>query len=152
MANFSGSACVASIFRVVALNWVDSNDLTYTVVPEIIWGTIEQCFGIVCACLPITWPLFRHLLHSIKHAFGHSHKLHIACHAPPIPLGHYSPRAAVDGSTHKAREGFSRLSEENMIGFGSVTAHASQSTSDDLPVVPERIVRQQNFEQHVEIR
>ena len=152
MANASGSACVASIVRVVALDWIDSNDLTYTSVPEITWGSIEQSIGVVCACLPMTRPLFGHLLHNIKHAFGHNHKLHIAGHAPSIPLGHCSPRAAADGSTHKTRNGFSRLSEENMAGFGSVTAHASQSTSDGLPVVPERIFRQQKIEQHVEIR
>ena len=152
LANCFGRACVASIVRVIALNWNDFNDITYTSVPATISSAIEQCVGIICACLPTTRPLFCRLLHNIKHASGQDHEPDIARRATPIPLAHYSSRTAVDVSTNKARDGFSRSSVENVIGFSSVTAHASQSTSNDLPVVPDRIFRQQRLEQHVENR
>lgn len=152
LANSFGSACVASIVRVVAFDWIDFNDITYTMVPATIWTAIEQSVGIISACLPTTRPLFGRLLRNIQHASGHDHEPQITGYATSIPLAHYSPRPAVDGSIDRARGGFSRLSDENTIDLSSATPHASQSASDDLPIVPERTVRQQKVEQHVENR
>lgn len=152
LANSFGSACVASVIRVVAFDWVNYNDVTYTIGPGGIWTTVEQSVGIICASLPTTRPLFDRLLHSIKHASGHNPRPHVASHATLIPVAHCPSITAVGGTTDKARGEFSSSSEENMIGCSAVTAYASQSPSDDLLVVPERIVRQHKIEQHVEIR
>ena len=111
---------------------------------------MEQSIGIICACLPTTRPLFGRLLQNFRHASGRNDKPHIAGYATSIPLAYYLSRPAADGPTDKARDGFSRLSEENLMAFSSVTAHASQSASGHMPVVPERIVRQQTLVQHVE--
>ena len=151
MANLFRRACAASIVRVVAFDLIDVNDITYTIVPVSMWNSMEQSIGIICACLPTTRPLFGRLLHNFRHASGRNEKPHIAGYATSIPLAHYSSRRAADGPTGRARDGFSPLSEENLTGFSSVTAHASQSASGHLPVVPERIVRQQTLVQHVEI-
>ena len=152
LADSFGSACIASLVRVVAFGWIKSIDVTYTSVPGAIWNNIEQSIGIICASLPTTRPLFDRLLHSIKHASGHNPKSHVASHATSIQLAHCPSIPAVGGTIEKARAEVYCSSEENMIGCTAVTAYASPSTSDDLLVVPERIVRQHKIEQHVEIR
>lgn len=151
LAHTTGSACVASIVRVVAFNWLDLNDMTYTIVSASIWTTIEQSLGIICACLPTTRPLFGRLLHNIKHSTGHSSDPtpHQAAPRSGIPLPHYASRPAVGAAAERSWLGFSRLSEENTGGVSLVTAHAS-TASDDLPIMKNGIVKQQRLEQRVE--
>ena len=144
------SACVASVVRVVAFDQVDFHDITYTIVTASIWTTIEQSIGIICACLPPTRPLFGRLLHNIKHSSGHDVEGQKAVHSSENPLSRYASRPAVNGLADIGRDGFARLSEENTVELGSVTAHASNAASDDLPIVADRIVRQQRLEQQVE--
>ncbi len=145
------SACVASIVRVVGFNWIDFNDITYTIVSASIWTTIEQSLGIICACLPTTRPLFGRLLHNIKHSTGHSSDPTPQEAAPrsAIPRPHYASRHAVGGAAERSWLGFSRLSEENTGGVSLVTAHAS-TASDDLPIMLNGIIKQQRVEQRVE--
>ena len=144
------SACAASIVRVVAFDQVDFNDIQYTLVTASIWTTIEQSIGIICACLPTTRPLFGRLLHNIKHSTGHDTGSHKVAHSSEIPLPHYASRPATDGSFDTTRDGFARLQDESSVGLSSVTAHASSAARDNLPIVAERIVKQQTLQQQVE--
>lgn len=144
------SACAASIIRVVAFDQVDFNDIQFTLVTASIWTTIEQSIGIICACLPTTRPLFGRLLHNIKHSSGHDTGSHKVAHSSEIPLPQYASRPATNGSFDTTRDGFARLQDESSVGLSSVTAHASSAARDDLPIVAERIVKQQTLKQQVE--
>jgi len=42
----------ASIYRLVALTQIKTDDLTYTTYGGIVWTFVEPCIGLVCACLP----------------------------------------------------------------------------------------------------
>ena len=136
--------------RVVAISWIDVTDITYTIVPVSIWTLIEQNLGIVCACLPTMRPLFGRLLHEIKHSSRRDSDTQKRVHTNVIPLPQYVSRNAAAGSAIAARDGFARLSEENMIEMGSVTAYASKAENGSLPAVPDGILKQQRVEQHVE--
>lgn len=46
--------------------------------------------------------------------------------------------------------GFARLDEENALAASSITTDVSRAPGDDLPKVPQRIVKQSKLEQHVE--
>ncbi len=140
------SACIASIVRVVAFNQTDFDDITYSIVTAANWTIIEQSLGIICACLPTTRPLFGRLRHSIKHSSSRRTDPEQAASSDGIPLSQYASRPTVDVSTATTKDGFSRLSEENTAGVGSVTAHAFKAESDDLPILGQGIIRQQRLE------
>ncbi|KAL8991365.1 MAG: hypothetical protein Q9177_000206 [Variospora cf. flavescens] len=143
-------ACAASIVRVVAFNQVNFDDITYTLVTASIWTTIEQSVGIICACLPTTKPLMGRLLANIKSSRkGHSDNTH-ETPTQGISLPTYKPRRSLGGSIDNSRTGFARLEDGNAVGAGSVTTNASRISGDDLPRVPDRIVKQQKLEQRVD--
>ena len=146
------SACIASVVRIVAFSQFDPKDSTYTSVKAAVWTIVEQAVGVICACLPTTRPLFGHLLHSIKNISSHGTNSGQATHSREIPLSHYGSRPTVNVSIGSAKDGFARLNEENPVGVGSVTAHASKATSGDLPIVAHGITRHQRLEQRVEDR
>jgi len=58
----------------------------------------------------------------------------------------------MDNSFDMSTTGFARLDEENALGASSITTDVSRVPGDDLPKVPQRIVRQQRLEQHVNDR
>lgn len=144
------SACVASIVRVTAFNQVDFNDITYTLVTASIWTTIEQSMGIICACLPTTRPLMGRLFSNIQSRDKDHPSGTPDTHPKAIPLPTYTSRPSLGGPLDNSRTGFARLEEENLVGAGFVTTDASRISDDDLPTVPDRIVKQQKVEQHFE--
>ncbi|KAI9886758.1 MAG: hypothetical protein M1823_001401 [Watsoniomyces obsoletus] len=60
---FGTIACGASIARIMTLERMrvagGIPDLTWTFADSMIWSTIEPYTGIICACLPLSMPLFR---------------------------------------------------------------------------------------------
>ena len=136
----------------MAFNQIDFDDITYSIVTASIRTTIEQSFGITCACLSATRSLFPRSLSNIKNSSGHETNLEQAAHSIAIPLSQYASRNIVDVSTPMANGGFSRLSEEDPAEVGSFTARASKAENDDLPIVTQGIVRQQGLEQQTEDR
>ncbi|KAL4765082.1 uncharacterized protein BDW70DRAFT_147371 [Aspergillus foveolatus] len=53
-----GVVCLASIYRIVVLFWINPADITYTVYEATLWTHIEPSIGLICACLPIIRGLF----------------------------------------------------------------------------------------------
>ncbi|RDW81658.1 uncharacterized protein DSM5745_05215 [Aspergillus mulundensis] len=53
-----GIVCLASIYRIVVLFWIDPADVTYTVYKATLWTHIEPSIGLTCSCLPIIRGLF----------------------------------------------------------------------------------------------
>lgn len=149
VADLDNRACTASIIRVVALDQIKLEDITYTLVTASIWTTIEQSIGIICACLPTTRPLIARILKGFKKSNGDGtpeQKM-----APSsIPLSFYAARHGVQDSTDTTTDRFVRLTEGNAPGNSLVTAHASEAKGDDLLVAPDAIIKQQRLEYHVE--
>jgi hypothetical protein len=56
------SVCVASIFRIIAVNEIDPHDFTFTNVGGGLWSTVEVEIGFICANLPAIRPLVFKLL------------------------------------------------------------------------------------------
>jgi hypothetical protein len=56
------SVCVASIFRIIAVNQIDPHDFTFTNVGGGLWSTVEVEIGFICANLPAIRPLVFKLL------------------------------------------------------------------------------------------
>ncbi|KAI1288879.1 hypothetical protein F5Y03DRAFT_378961 [Xylaria venustula] len=50
---------ISSILRVIYLETVDPSDPTYSLTIPGIWTNVEASLGIVCACLPLVYSLFR---------------------------------------------------------------------------------------------
>ena len=111
---------------------------------------IEQSVGIICACLPSTRPLFGRLLSNIKHSSGRGTDENIAARSDTIALSHYGLRPTSGTSADTTRTGFSRLDEENAIGVNTVTAYAAKTPRDDLPTMPDAILKEQSLEQHID--
>ncbi|KAL5044960.1 hypothetical protein BDW71DRAFT_94262 [Aspergillus fruticulosus] len=53
-----GVVCLASIYRIVVLFWINPDDVTYTVYEATLWTHIEPSIGLICSCLPIIRGLF----------------------------------------------------------------------------------------------
>lgn len=149
VADLDDRACTASIIRVVALDRVNLEDMTYTLVTASIWTTIEQSIGIICACLPMTRPLIARFLKGVKKSKCDGiREQKIA--PSSIPLSRYAARHGIQYSTDTTTDGFVRLTEGNAQGNGLVTAHAFKAKGDDLPVAADAIIKQQRLEHHVE--
>lgn len=67
--NLFNSASIISILRVRANAKINFSDPTWNSVPIIIWSTVEEDVGVICACLPAMAPLIRLLF---GHRFGSS--------------------------------------------------------------------------------
>ena len=134
----------------MAFNQVDLTDWTYTIVTPTIWTTIEQSMGILCACLPPTRPLLGRFLRTLKRSTGHSTDRSKPSNTGAVPLTHYSSQRGLNSSKNMPRDGFSRLSEENNAGLGTVTAQTSAVPNVDLPIMSDRILMQQTLEQQVD--
>ncbi|KAL9027104.1 MAG: hypothetical protein Q9196_004326 [Gyalolechia fulgens] len=145
----SGTACTASIIRVIAFDQVKLEDVTYTLVTASIWTTIEQSIGIVCACLPTTRPLIKRFLKGVKDS-GDRGSHDKTLKTSTIPLSHFVVRQGLNDSTDTTNDSFVRLADAGTMGNGSVTAHASTAGSDKPPVAAHAILKQQMLEQHVE--
>lgn len=52
------SVCFASVYRIVSLFYIESNDPTYTVYQATLWTHIEPAVGMICSCLPTIRGLF----------------------------------------------------------------------------------------------
>jgi hypothetical protein len=51
------SVCVASIFRIIAVNQIDPHDFTFSNVAGGLWSSVEVEIGFICANLPAIRPL-----------------------------------------------------------------------------------------------
>ncbi|ORY56154.1 uncharacterized protein BCR38DRAFT_528676 [Pseudomassariella vexata] len=49
--------CIASVFRIIALTQIVSEDITHTTVASGLWSAVEVQTGFICANLPFTRPL-----------------------------------------------------------------------------------------------
>lgn len=57
------SVCVAGVVRITVLKkMLASADLSWNMSQGFVWSSIEPNIGIVCACLPTLYPLFRQWL------------------------------------------------------------------------------------------
>ncbi|KAL4785499.1 hypothetical protein BJX76DRAFT_356054 [Aspergillus varians] len=54
--------CFTSVYRLYVVATLDMDDLTYSLMPVVVWNAIEMTTGIICACLPMMPKLFRQLL------------------------------------------------------------------------------------------
>lgn len=57
-----GFVCFASIYRIVALFYIEPSNTTYTIYQATLWTHIEPSVGMICACLPSIrglFPVFR---------------------------------------------------------------------------------------------
>ncbi|KAL8934398.1 MAG: hypothetical protein Q9216_005931 [Gyalolechia sp. 2 TL-2023] len=142
-------ACTASIVRVVTFNQVREIDSTYTLVNVILWSAIEQSTGIVCACLPTTRPILGRLLTKMKRSDKNSDGTP-KNHPEGIALTSYHSRRNLHGSLDTSKSGFARLDERGIDGTITVTTDISKTLSDGTPVMPQRILKQQTFEQRVD--
>ena len=117
------SACLASIIRVTALNKVNFNDETYTIVSASLWTIVEQSVGIICACLPTLRPLFSKFKKSSR------------AHALPD----YNPWKCVPR-------------RDQSMELRGLTTKAPGAPGGTLPMVPRAILRYQVIEQNFDER
>ena len=143
-------ACTASIVRVVAIDLIKGEDVTYTLVTVGIWTAIEQSIGIVCACLPNIRPLIAHFWKGVRNSIDDDTHRQTTC-SKSIPLSRHKASHGNQHSTNATDNGFIRLTENLELGNGSVTAHVSGAQGGNLPVVVDAIIKQQRLEQHVEL-
>ncbi|KAF9874444.1 integral membrane protein [Colletotrichum karsti] len=50
---------VISIIRITTLGHTFTRDVTYDVIPALVWSEIELCCAVMCACIPTLRPLLR---------------------------------------------------------------------------------------------
>lgn len=51
------SICIISVLRVVSVKQLNYSDLSYNVVLDVMWTTLEPTLGIINACLPMLQPV-----------------------------------------------------------------------------------------------
>lgn len=144
-------ACVASIIRVITFSQARARDSTYTLVNVILWSAIEQSTGIVCACLPTTRPLLGRLFTKMRRTSDKNSESTPRIHPSGIALTSYHSRRGIHGSLDTSKNGFARLEERTIDGNTiTVKTDISRSLSDGTPNIPQGILKQQTFEQHVD--
>ncbi|KAL6718208.1 hypothetical protein ACLMJK_004296 [Lecanora helva] len=143
-------ACVASVLRVVTFDNVNFDDPTFTLINANIWGVVEQSLGIICACLPTTWSLFRRIFSKIspyakRNASDAEHF--------DIILPDYRQRQSMRTSHHDAAmPGFARLHSDNDLVTESTQSREGKTSSDPTPTMPQKTWSRRKPEQDVYYR
>ena len=145
------SACVASIVRVTSFSQAKFDDMTYTIVPASYWTTVEQSLGIICGCLVTLRKYFVSWFSDPKDINAKPHAIsYIKTGQTPISLADMKYRQANAISDNESRAAFAKLDEESgqSIKYMGTASMAAKAQKQDLPVVPDRIIRRQEVEQH----
>ena len=157
-----GSVCVASLIRITIFSQYNPKDTLYTIIMPMVWSSVEQSLGIVCACLPVLKPLFGRFLPS------HSAAAKSDPDSDKINLSNMKPKSPWRTFEDTNVTGFSRLDEADIEGQtptclgprvetqppfeSSVTTEVTSGSPKDPVVFGSAILKNQSVEQRFDDR